>query len=142
MLTLHLSRERSADDGTPGTLTGMGVDLYTLEKPWVDSNGDGLGDPQRSCITLGAYTCEWRESPKYGWCYEVTGVKGRSHILIHAANREEELLGCIALGLSRGVMPNKAGKSVRAVLQSKQAIKDFHAAMGQQPFTLTITAAP
>ena len=60
-------------------------DFETMERPWVDLNGDGLGDPQTSCITPGTYLCEWRESPKYGWCYEVTGVKGRSHILIHPA---------------------------------------------------------
>lgn len=149
MPTLTLRRQRSTDEGTPGDLSGPEFGCKTLELPWRDLNGDGLGDPQRSCITPGEYLCEWRESPKYGWCYTVTGVKGRSHILIHAANfagdedkgYQSQLLGCIALGVSIGVLPNKFGKPQKAALQSKRAIADFHAAMQQQPFRLVIKAA-
>ena len=146
MLTLHLQRERSTDEGTPGRLTGMGVDFCTLELPWRDLNGDGIGDPQMSCITPGEYQCAWHESPHHGWVYEVTGVKGRSHILIHSANFagdtlkgwQSQLLGCIALGLRHGVIPNKWNKAQRAVISSKAAMVQFHELMRTDPFMLTI----
>lgn len=147
---LIIQRATSSDEGTPGALTGNGLSLATLELPWRDLNGDGLGDPQTSCITPGTYRCEWRQSPHHGWCYEVTGVIGRSHILIHAANFagdagkgwEAQLLGCIAPGKRHGVMPNANGRAQRAVVQSKLAVQELHAAMQQQPFMLTIVAAP
>jgi hypothetical protein len=150
MPALTLQRGRSTDEGTPGDLSGTGLDCKTLELPWRDLNGDGLGDPRQSCITPGEYLCEWKESPKYGWCYEVTGVKGRSHILIHAANfagdvdkgYQSQLLGCIALGVSHGLLTNKFGKPQKAVIQSKRAIDAFHKAMREQPFTLNVLAAP
>lgn len=146
MLTHHLQRQRFTDEGTPGALTGMGVDFKTIELPWRDLNGDGIGDPRKSCVTAGLYLCEWRESPKYGWCYEVTGVQGRSHILMHAANFagdedkgwHSQLLGCIALGKDHGVIPNKYGHPQRAVISSKRAIEQFHAIMKGEAFMLQI----
>jgi len=133
---IRLDRTSTGPDGTFGTLTGLDFDYNTCERPWVDLNGDGLGDPQKSCITPGTYKCEWRESPKYGWCYEVTGVVGRSHILIHPANWSHQLLGCIALGKGRGVLNGKP-----AITQSRDAIKEFHNHMRQQPFELHISWA-
>lgn len=132
-MIVRLDRTSTGQAGTFGTLTGLDFDFHSLEKPWVDLDGNGHGDPQKSCITAGTYSCEWRESPKYGWCYEVTNVPGRSHILIHPANWEHQLLGCIALGKGRGVLNGKP-----AITQSRGAIKEFHAAMKEQPFTLEI----
>ena len=140
-MILRLDRTSTGSDGTFGELTALDFDFYTLEKPWVDLDGNGHGDPQKSCITAGSYECVWHESPKYGWCYEVTNVPGRSHILIHPANWEHQLLGCIALGKGRGVLSGKP-----AITQSRDAIKEFHAAMREQSFTLEIqwasTSAP
>ena len=137
-MILRLLRASTSKDGTFGTLVGMDFDFYSLEKPYVDLDGNGLSDPQKSCIDpapgqTASYLCEWRESPKYGWCYEVTGVPGRSHILLHPANWQEQLLGCIALGKGRGVLNGKP-----AITQSKRAIKEFHEAMREQPFTLEV----
>ena len=135
-MIVRLLRTSTSKDGTFGTLVGMDFDFYSLELPWLDANGDGLGDPQKSCITPGTYECAWRTSPKYGPCFEVTGVEGRSHILIHPANWASQLLGCIALGKGRGVLNGKP-----AITQSKQAIKEFHEAMREQNFTLEIAWA-
>lgn len=64
---------------------------YTIELPWLDNQ------PNRSCIPEGSYALRKRWSPKYRWHLEVTGVKGRSLILIHPANDAlRELRGCIA----------------------------------------------
>ena len=133
-MIVRLTRGPSTPDGTFGHFVGFDFDFYSLEKPWVDLNGDGQGDPDTSCITVGSYKCLWLQHPTHGWCYEVTGVKGRSNILIHAANWEHELLGCIALGTSRGVL-----LGVPAILHSGDAIREFHRAMAKQPFTLEIT---
>ena len=132
-MILRLVRNPSTPYGTFGTLTGFDFDYNSMELPWVDTNGDGLGDPQKSCITPGEYECVWHTSPKYGPCYEVTGVVGRSHILIHPANWASQLLGCIALGKGRGVLNGKP-----AITQSRDAIKEFHAHMKEQPFVLRI----
>lgn len=132
-MIVRLDRISTGTSGTFGTLTGLDFDYHTLELPWVDADGNGLGDPQRSCITAGNYNCVWHESPKYGECYEVTGVVGRSHILIHPANWAHQLLGCIALGKGRGVLNGKP-----AITQSRDAIKEFHNHMRQQNFSLEI----
>lgn len=145
-MNLLLVRDQFNDQGTCGVLTGMAFTFPTIELPWRDLNGDGIGDAQKSCITPGVYECVWHTSPSKGECYHVTGVTGRSNILIHSANFagdvdkgwESQLLGCIALGLNAGVMPNKAGRAQQAVLQSKAAMKQFHEAMAKQPFSLEI----
>ena len=135
-MIVRLIRNPSTPYGTFGQLIGFDFDYYSLELPWVDTNGDGLGDPQKSCITPGEYECVWHTSPKYGPCYEVTGVVGRTHILIHPANWSHQLLGCIALGKGRGVLNGKP-----AITQSRDAIKEFHNHMAQQPFTLQVSWA-
>lgn len=135
-MIVELIRRPTTAEGTFGQFIGFDFDFHSIEKPWVDLDGNGHGDPQKSCITAGKYRCEWRLSPKYGWCYEVTNVPERSHILIHACNWEHQLLGCIGIGKGRGVLNGKP-----AIMQSKQAIKEFHAAMREQPFELHITWA-
>ena len=140
-MILRLVRNPSTPYGTFGQLIGFDFDYHSLEKPYVDGDGNGLSDPMKSCIDpapgqTASYSCEWKESPKYGWCYEVTGVPGRSHILLHQANWQEQLLGCIALGKGRGVLNGKP-----AITQSRDAIKEFHNHMKQQPFTLDVSWA-
>lgn len=138
-MVVRLIRRPFTPDGTFGDLIGFDFDYHSLEKPWVDLNGDGQGDPQTSCISpapgaTATYRCEWRESPHHGWCYEITNVLGRSHILIHPANWQTQLLGCIALGKGRGVLNGKP-----AILRSADAIKEFNDHMARQPFDLNIS---
>ena len=138
-MIVRLTRGPSTPDGTFGQFTGFDFDYYSLEKPWVDLDGNGHGDPQKSCISpkpgeVATYDCEWRKSAKYGMCYEVTNVPERSHILLHAANWQEQLLGCIALGKGRGVLNGKP-----AITQSRDAIKEFHDRMRGEPFWLEVS---
>lgn len=145
-MNLILLRDPSTDQGTFGQITGMDFTFETLELPWRDLDANGIGDPEKSCITVGVYECVWHTSPSKGECYHVTNVTGRSNILIHSANFagdvdkgwEAQLLGCIALGLNFGVMPNKKGRVQQAVLQSKKAMTEFHNHMKQQPFRLEV----
>lgn len=104
--------------GTFGRLTGRGLDLYTVERPWTGNT------PFESCIPEGVYVCRWVVSPRFGRTIEVTGVPERSEILFHVANTMDDLEGCIGLGESLGVL---AGKW--AVHGSRNALHRFHAAL-------------
>jgi hypothetical protein len=62
----------------------------TIERPWLQNKVDV------SCIPAATYTIKPINSPHFGLTYEVCDVAGRTHILIHKANRPSELRGCIA----------------------------------------------
>lgn len=67
-------------------------DGRTLELPWRDNQ------VRVSCIPAGSYWCVKHTSPKFGRCFWVRDVPGRSEILIHPGNFHTDLLGCIAPG--------------------------------------------
>lgn len=111
-MNLLLERFNYAPDGTFGWITlPSGVRLYTCEQPW---NGNKTG---ASCIPEGTYKLKLRDSPKVksssggafdrGW--EVTGVEGRTFIMIHPANWPHELRGCISVGEKYQIITGKQG---------------------------------
>jgi hypothetical protein len=51
-------------------------------------------------IPSGYYKVVKRYSKKYGWHFHITGVEGRTLILIHNANFSRQLLGCVGVGAS------------------------------------------
>lgn len=118
--TLVLLRDASRDEGTFGRLFGAGLEsLHTLEPPWRDNL------PDLSCIPPGEYLCVPHHSPHFGGVYLVTGVPGRSHILIHPGNYggdesaglRTHTHGCLLPGSWLGRL---AGQ--RAVLASRAAL--------------------
>ena len=93
----------------------------TIEKPWLNN------EPNVSCVPPGTYNLSPVLSPKFGhvYCLEninldvsLNGDTQRTHILIHAANKASELLGCIAVGRDFSVMGNE-----RAVTSSKDTLR-------------------
>ena len=90
----------SFNNCTVGKLYVDGVVLcYTIEKPWKNN------EPMISCVPAGVYELNPCKSHRFGgtYCLENTdlGVSlhrntKRTHILIHKANKESQLLGCIA----------------------------------------------
>jgi len=64
----------------------------TCELPWKGNKKN------ISCIPRGVYHMSHRESDKYGNHLHVEDVRDRTWILIHVANFEEQLRGCIAVG--------------------------------------------
>jgi len=111
----------------------------TIEEEWRDN------EPRISCIPTGIYRCERSTFHRGGYpTFEVTGVPGRTLIKIHRANTEEDLQGCIGLGLNLGVLKVKDEDSHQmthklAALSSRQAFSAWMASMGDADnFTLHI----
>ena len=146
MLRVRLLRDPSTEHGTLGRLLcGDGAeapDLYVMEPPWRDNR------PNRSCIPSGAYDVVPHRSPRYGACYLVRDVPGRSHILAHPGNvgGDKELglhthtLGCLLFGLARGWLRVR-GRRQRAVLSSKPAVRHFMQWADGRPVRLEICDA-
>lgn len=138
MKNIVIVRHHQNHDGQ-GTFGGLYIEgkffCFTGELPWRDNQQNV------SCIPCGQYVCRHVKSPRFGRVFEVTNVKGRSHVLIHAANFcgdknkgfKSDLLGCIALGTKLGRL-NKQ----KVVLASRLALSKFHRKMARKPFLLTI----
>ena len=141
-LTLLRSRTDSNDQETFGQLTAGDLRLLTVEQPWRDNLID------HSCVPVGSYTISPHLSPTKGSVYILDGpaqnvyaedppAGGRSQVLIHVANCAMELEGCIAPGLSRGVLFLK-GADHNCVLQSHTALTQLLDLLAGKTHTLTI----
>ncbi len=97
-MELTLVRTEILPDGVFGQLRGPArTTLCTMEDDWRDNA------PRISCIPSGVYVLQRTIYHKHNYeTFEVTGVPGRSRILIHPANTEEDVEGCIGVGLRRG----------------------------------------
>jgi hypothetical protein len=107
----------------------------SIELPWRDNHAE------LSCIPLGVYLCEWAVSPKFGECYHVRHVPGRSDILIHPGNWggdktknfRSSVKGCIALGENFRRIRGQKG-----VDNSVDTVLDFEVNLAHASFMLTI----
>lgn len=71
-----------------------GAIIFTCEDP-DNANKNGV-----SCIPEGEYLCLPSIYHKHNYpAYEITGVKNRSRILIHKGNSDEDVEGCIIVGM-------------------------------------------
>ena len=130
-----LTRVVNNTDGVMGVLmVGAYPVCVTLEPPDRINTLEG-GD---SCIPPQIYDdCTWEKSPPKGWCYRINDVKGRTKILIHSGNTDDDTAGCILLGTSFGALNGRA-----AVLRSRTAIKRFRRVIEKSPeFILHIRKA-
>lgn len=121
---------RYHEQGTNGTLRCAGrLVCHTIELPWKQNL------PLRSCIPEGRYLLRKRYSPRFKWHLLVTGVPGRSHILVHPANDAlRELNGCIApvctlTAPGKGLLSKNAMERLKAVV---------YRALEQEPVFLII----
>ena len=130
-----LTRFISTDYGTFGKLIVDDKTFYTVEKPWQNNA------PEISCIPAGEYTLAPHNSLKYGnvlcMVNEEMGVthfkepnSKRFACLIHVANYEKDVLGCIGLG---------SDYLGHMVVSSKKSIQEFYEMVDpQKEHTLTI----
>ena len=132
MRTVTLTRFEMTPDGTFGkVVTDNLFQCLSLEKPWHDNKTD------ISCIPAGSYECAVIDSPHFGKVYGLKEVKDRTDVLIHAANWERQLKGCIALGRAEGVV-----LGIRGIMGSRDAVAGFMADMDNEPFMLTVVWEP
>lgn len=94
-----LTRTFKTDKQILGQIDAGDVKVYSLELP--DLNNDGIegNEVRKSCIPVGVYPVTKENHKKFGWCYRVHDVPGRSGILIHGGTHYKHTLGCILPGM-------------------------------------------
>ncbi len=137
MKVVYLNRNPSTKYGTFGHwyCPEIGFSCFSAEPPWKNNRRNV------SCIPAGEYIVRIRNSPKYGIIFHVTGVDGRSYILIHSGNLAGDVelglkshtMGCILLGKQQGWLASQM-----AVLNSRITIRKFMNLMNNEPFKLKV----
>lgn len=125
MLEQWLTRFAYTKDG----VFGRWGRFQTIEEEWRDNQ------PRISCIptTMGRapYHCVRSVFHRGGYpTFEITNVPDRTLIKVHRANTQEDLLGCVGMGLDLGVLKVKDEDSFQlahklAVLSSKKAFESW-----------------
>ena len=125
----------NSGDGTIGRLGSWS----TIEDDWLENKQN------ISCIPTGEYVCKRDFFHKGGYeTFEITDVPGRSRILFHIANTEEDVVGCIGLGLTFGTLQKKDEDTGNwrykiSIMSSKIAFNQFMNKMaGVDEFVLNI----
>ena len=129
MRTLELRRIATGKEGTFGALKYKDIPFaLTLERQWLDNR------TSISCIPAGTYKCKHVNSPRFGNTFEVTNVQGRSHILFHKGNLDDDSHGCILVGEQYGDINDSPG-----IQASKAGYNEFMKTMiGEVGFRLII----
>jgi len=125
--------EENFDEGTFGVLKiDKKVFCMTLELP------DRENEVSRSSIPVQQYICRRYNSPKFGETFMVENVPGRSFILFHPGNTDEDTEGCILLGERVGNLIG-GNRKTRGILNSRVAFKWFMGEMRDiNEFHLTV----
>lgn len=115
---------------------------------WCSAEEDWLENQSNiSCIPAGTYTCQRSVFHKHNTpTFEVAGVPGRSRILFHTGNTEEDSQGCILLGQDFGALavrdeddPLSPTRLKWAVVRSRSAFNEFMVALtGVTTFPLEV----
>ena len=146
MIALRLTREVMNASCCRGKLEVLNADgeilqtLFTIEKPWLpNSNGGKAGEPFRSCVSEGTYSLSPFVRPNGDKVWMLANPdldvfkldtdipparrgKGRFLILIHAANRARDVVGCIGPGKTARTETD----GTLMVTNSREAMKELH----------------
>lgn len=105
--------------------------LPTAEDDWLDNK------KEVSCIPAASYICKrdvWHK--KAIPAFQITGVPGRDRILIHFGNTEEDVKGCVIVGMRHGALevadedaPGSPKVQKWGVLESRPAFDKLMAAL-------------
>lgn len=133
-----LQRLYSSDQGTVGVLRLPISSIFILELPERNNAS------QISRIPEGSYEVKWSRSPRFGYCYHLTGVSSRGNILIHSGNFAGDTTcgytththGCLLPAMKIGRMGGQL-----AGLLSGVALKKLYEVTNKQDFTLEIRNA-
>ena len=140
MKEILLRRGISADDGTFGILDLSGRHFRTAELPWRENKSN------ISCIPEGSYRVKAYKSPKFGDCFKLMDVPGRTDVLIHVGNYagdiykgyKSDVQGCILIG-EDVISINIGGKKQRMVTNSRKKFAEFMSLAGKEDFLLIIS---
>ncbi|UZP68091.1 DUF5675 family protein [Desulfovibrio mangrovi] len=135
-MKMDIVRVERSEAGTFGVLIVDGSAFcVTLERPWVDNQQNV------SSIPPGDYICKRVQSPSKGNTFEITGVPGRSNILIHKGNFIGDSEGCVLVGQYFAKLKHN-GDSERAIANSGTTFTQFlQITDGQSQFDLTVHGA-
>jgi len=112
---INLIRVEYTDKCVRGVLLVNGkLQCATLENPWLDNVQD------LSCIPEGSYDLTRTNSNRFGETFEISGVPGRTRILVHWGNTAKDTEGCVLLGAEIGTLGGDP-----AVLRSRDAFRRF-----------------
>ena len=130
-------------DGPDGTLGYLESDVGAHW--WVLEEEDQQNRTNVSRIPAGEYECRRDYFHAGGYeTFEITGVPGRSRILFHIGNTEEDVSGCVAMGEGVGVLTVRdedtgARRRKLAVTQSRNGFGRFMSVLRDvDAFTLRI----
>jgi hypothetical protein len=123
-----------ANNAVYGTIYFGNDQVHSMERPWIPSEEYPSGKSNESCFPVGTYDLVKDFSPKYGhemW-YAVNHDLGvylrpedRQHdwqrwgCMIHSANWVNQLNGCVAPGLTRGMIGSTYGIGSSKAAQDK-----------------------
>lgn len=111
--------EENYEHGTFGVLKlNKQVFCWTLE-PRDEENAQDI-----SSIPAQQYDCRRYSSEKYPYTFQVMDVPGRSNVLFHAGNTDDDTAGCILLGETLGKLSGD-----RAILNSGRTFDRFMAVL-------------
>ena len=111
---------------TRGWLVWDGQAWPTMELPWRGNRRNV------SCVPPGRYGVRRHQSPRFGPCWLVGPVPGRSAILVHAGNTTRDTRGCVLPGTRTGQLGG-----LPAVLSSRAAM--LRILRAPQPDCLVVT---
>lgn len=133
-MRITLRRISQSHFGTFGVLLDEDDEsmCFTCEEPWKGNA------PQVSCIPAGTYECVPHDTERFPDVWEVTGVPGRSAILIHSGNTIKDTHGCILVGTSFLRNPDY---SIYGVAESRKALNRLRDMLPGY-LVLTVEAAP
>lgn len=126
-MRVQLKRIAAHEDGTFGVMLVDGVPFcVTLEE-------EQGGNKKDTAIPAGKYKVKAYSGTKFKGVFILLDVPGRSAILIHWGNTEDNTAGCILLGKEYGKVGNKFG-----ILRSIDAFTAFKSKVPKE-FVLEIT---
>lgn len=128
--SLELERFAYLPEGTYGKLyLPDGTVLFTVERPWLNNqvNVSCIPEGTYSLIKRPSYVVQRSTNNEFSAGWEVANVPGRTYIMLHPANWPQEVMGCIAMGMGFGHIPNS--EPYYAVLQSRVAFRKLMACL-------------
>lgn len=128
-VAVEILRQHQYADGVFGTLwinDEYEDALTTLEDDWLQNA------PRSSCIPSGHYEMARTVYRKHNYeTFEILDVPHRERILIHPGNTEEDTMGCVLVGLRRGIVVVPRDEDTGRIRAAKYAVVSSQEAFGR-----------